>query len=236
MGQNALHEKARTGSSYMDPTKRAYRTAEVDVTILKHAKDDNVELRLYGVDHSARPTWKLRDTVTFYRDVLGLPLIHTISARGWGQPGHPDFLHFFFDAGNGATIAFFYYIGTERPERYLPEDSHFYSASHTAWGVESMEQLVEWKETLEARGIVVSNYTRHEGLESIYFRDPNGYPLEITLRLRDVEEIDAKDAELTLEAAMQIEDEARAANEKMTDIDTIWRRKAKIVESYLGEA
>jgi catechol 2,3-dioxygenase-like lactoylglutathione lyase family enzyme len=220
----------------MDPNKRAYRIADVDVTTLKRAKDDDVALRLYGVDHSARPTWKLRETVTFYRDVLGLPLIHTISARGWGQPGHPDFLHFFFDAGNGATIAFFYYIGTERPERYMPEDSYFYSASHTAWGVETMEQLVQWKETLEARGLTVSNYTRHEGLESIYFRDPNGYPLEVTLRLRDVEAIDAKDAELTLEAAMQIEEEARAANQKLTDIDTIWRRKAKIVESYLGEA
>lgn len=84
----------------MDPTKRRYRSADVDVSKLKLAKDNDVCLRLHGVDHSARPTWSLRETVTFYRDVLGLPLIHTISARGWGQPGHPDFLHFFFDAGN----------------------------------------------------------------------------------------------------------------------------------------
>ena len=45
---------------------------------------------------------------------------------------------------------------------------------------------------------------------SIYFRDPNGYPLEITLRLRDVHMLDAKDAEMTLEAAIQVEDELRA--------------------------
>ena len=39
---------------------------------------------LNGVHHTARPTWKLRETVEFYRDKLGLPLVHAISARGWG--------------------------------------------------------------------------------------------------------------------------------------------------------
>ena len=29
-----------------------------------------------GVHHTARPTWKLADTVHFYRDLLGLSLIH----------------------------------------------------------------------------------------------------------------------------------------------------------------
>lgn len=236
MTQEQIHQEARQESSYMDPAKRGYRTAAVDVAKLRPAGEDNVQLRLRGVDHSARPTWKLRETVTFYRDILGLPLIHTISARGWGHPGHPDFLHFFFDAGNGATIAFFYYIGTERPERYMPEDSHFYSANHTAWSVDSAEELAQWKETLEARGLAVSKFTKHEGLESIYFRDPNGYPLEVTRRLREVEQIDAEDAALTLQAAMELEDEAASANEKMTDIDSVWRRKAKLVEQRLGEA
>ncbi|MGC3984005.1 MAG: VOC family protein [Pseudorhodoferax sp.] len=37
-----------------------------------------------GVHHTARPTWKLRETIEFYRDTLGLPLVHAISARGWG--------------------------------------------------------------------------------------------------------------------------------------------------------
>jgi catechol 2,3-dioxygenase-like lactoylglutathione lyase family enzyme len=177
----------------------------------------------------------LRETVEFYRDILGLPLVHTISARGWGAPGHPDFLHFFFDAGKGATIAFFYYIGTDRPERYLPEDHHFYAATHTAWGVPTEEELHKWKTTLESRGLIVSPYTRHEILESIYFRDPNGYPIEITLRLRDVEVIDEVDAKLTLEAAMQAEDELRAGGDRLRDIDTVWRRKAKLVEELISE-
>jgi catechol 2,3-dioxygenase-like lactoylglutathione lyase family enzyme len=229
---DTLHEKAASDSAYT--TQRDYRTKDVEVGALRRADANTVQLRLDGVDHTARPTWKLRETIEFYRDVLGLPLVHTISARGWGPPGHPDFLHFFFDAGKGATIAFFYYIGTDRPERYAPEDHHFYAATHTAWSVPTSEELQKWKTTLEQRGLIVSPYTRHEILESIYFRDPNGYPIEITLRLRDVELIDETDAKLTLEAAMQVEDELRARGDRLKDIDTVWRRKAKLVEEMIG--
>jgi catechol 2,3-dioxygenase-like lactoylglutathione lyase family enzyme len=232
MERQTLHEKA--GSQATFPKERDYWTKDVHIAGLKRAKLDGVQLKLHGVDHTARPTWKLRETIEFYRDILGLPLVHTISARGWGQPGHPDFLHFFFDAGKGATIAFFYYIGTDRPDKFAPEDHYFYSANHTAWGVETEDELRLWKETLEKRGITVSPYTRHEILESIYFSDPNGYPLEVTLRLRDVHVLDAKDAELTLEAAVQVEDELRANKDRLHDIDTVWRRKAKLVEEYIG--
>jgi catechol 2,3-dioxygenase-like lactoylglutathione lyase family enzyme len=233
MPHDTLHEGAAQDTAFT--TKRDYRTRDVVVAALKRADADGIELRLDGVDHSARPTWKLRETVEFYRDVLGLPLIHTISARGWGHPGHPDFLHFFFDAGRGATIAFFYYLGTDRPERYMPEDNPFYSATHTAWSVPAREELERWKTTLEGRGLSVSAYTRHEILESIYFRDPNGYPLEITLRLRDIGVLDARDAALTLDAAMQVEDEMRAAGGRLGDIDTVWRRKARLVAALMGE-
>jgi catechol 2,3-dioxygenase-like lactoylglutathione lyase family enzyme len=233
MPVNTLHERAKSESAYTQ--ERDFQTKDVDISKLKRANDDAKMLRLDGVDHTARPTWKLRETIEFYRDVLGLPLVHTISARGWGPQGHPDFLHFFFDAGKGATIAFFYYIGTDQPERYTPEDHHFYVATHTAWSVPSSEDLVRWKTTLESRGLIISPYTRHETIESIYFRDPNGYPIEITLRLRDTEVIDAKDAELTLEAAMQLEDELRATGKRLMDIDTVWRRKAKLVEELITE-
>lgn len=233
MPEHTLHETADSNSAFA--TSRPYETTQIDVTALRRASDDGIKLRLDGVDHTARPTWKLRETIEFYRDVLGLELVHTISARGWGQPGHPDFLHFFFDAGKGATIAFFYYIGTDRPEKYSPEDHPFYAATHTAWGVPDSESLQRWKTTLEARGLNVSPYTKHEILESIYFRDPNGYPIEITLRLRETEVIDSRDAELTLQAALELEDELRATGSRLTDIDTVWRRKGKLVEELLTE-
>ena len=60
-----------------------------DLTGVRHASEDGVKLSLNGVDHTARPTWKLNETVEFYRDILGLPLVHAISARGWGPPRPP---------------------------------------------------------------------------------------------------------------------------------------------------
>lgn len=66
-----------------------------------------------GVHHTTFLTWKSKSMLEFYCDGLGLKLLHAIIARGWGRrDGHPNFLHFFFDAGNGAAIAFFYYIDT----------------------------------------------------------------------------------------------------------------------------
>ncbi len=94
---------------------------------------------LSGVHHTARPTWKLSETVNFYRDLLGLPLVHAISAKGWGPDDHADFLHFFFDSGLGSTIAFFYYIGTERPEWLEMREHYQQRATHTAWRVETRE-------------------------------------------------------------------------------------------------
>src|SRR3989442_3646768 len=108
---------------------------------------------LNGVDHTARPTWKLRETVEFYRDKLGLPLVHAISARGWGPDNHPDFLHFFFGSGKGSTIAFFYYIGAEQPEYTKPLNDYRSRATHTAWAVDTLDELLAWRARLEAHGI-----------------------------------------------------------------------------------
>lgn len=188
---------------------------------------------IHGVHHTARPTWKLRQTVEFYRDKLGLPLVHAVSARGWPD-GHPDFLHFFFDSGNGSTIAFFYYIGTERPENLKPFMSHFYTATHTAWQVEKLEDLEVWRQRLLAQGIPLRYETRHEIIESLYFTDPNGYPMEITFQLRPMLEIDAEDAERTIRAGMELEDLRDPS--AFTCIDDVWLRKGAELSKLTQEA
>jgi catechol 2,3-dioxygenase-like lactoylglutathione lyase family enzyme len=186
-------------------------------------------LTLNGVDHSARPTWKLRETIEFYRDKLGLQLVHAITAKGWGRAKerHADFIHFFFDAGKGSTIAFFYYIGTEQPPELAVPRGYMAMANHTAWRVETEEELLAWQARLEATGIQVSQSIKHEILESIYFRDPNFYPLEITRPLRAVERIDGLDAELTIAAALELADA-----EGWENIEQLWRLKAKQVAAY----
>ena len=184
---------------------------------------------LRGVDHTARPTWKLQETVEFYRDVLGLPLVHAITAKGWGREKeqHADFIHFFFDSGSGSTIAFFYYIGTEQPEEMKVPRGYMAMANHTAWSVDSEEELLAWQRRLEAKGVRVSQSIKHEILESIYFRDPNAYPLEITRSLRDLEPLDATDAEITIAAALELERAGR-----WNGIESLWRAKAGLVRQH----
>ena len=195
-------------------------------------------LTLRGVDHTARPTWKLRETIEFYRDKLGLPLVHVISARGWGPATHPDFLHFFFDSGNGSAIAFFYYLGSDIPAALvgredrppLPDD-HVFDATHTAWLVNGVEELQAWKRRLEAQGLNVSVETTHEVIESIYVRDPNGYFVEFTRKLRPLDGIDAADGALTLQAALDAEDAAKRCGRRVTAIDEIWSGKARLLDA-----
>ena len=189
---------------------------------------------LKGVHHTARPTWKLRETVEFYRDKLGLPLVHAISARGWGPDNHPDFLRFFFYSGRGSTIAFFYYIGAEQPDYTRPVEDYRSRATHTAWHVDTVAELAAWRARLEAHGVPVRYQLRHELIESIDFNDPNGYPIEITVEVRPMIALDANDAERTLDVAMQLEDRARAGEQRFESVDQVWRDKAALLEAGPG--
>jgi catechol 2,3-dioxygenase-like lactoylglutathione lyase family enzyme len=171
--------------------------------------------------------------VEFYRDTLGLPLVHAITAKGWGREKeqHADFIHFFFDSGNESCIAFFYYIGTQQPSELVVPKGYMAMANHTAWRVETEDQLLTWQKRLEDKGVRVSQFVKHEILESIYFRDPNFYPLEITRSLRDMEELDAVDARMTIDAALTLEDSGR-----WTNVEQLWRAKADFVRKRQKDA
>ncbi len=187
----------------------------------------NPTIPLSGVHHTARPTWKLAETVHFYRDLLGLPLVHAISARGWGPEDHADFLHFFFDSGNGSTIAFFYYIGTTPPDFAAVRDDYRYRATHTAWRVETREQLLDCRAKVEAAGIPITHQIRHETIESIYFNDPNGYMFEVTWQVRPFEKTDRDDAARTLAAAIELEKQ----RPEFKQIDQVWALKGAELET-----
>lgn len=190
--------------------------------------------RLKGVHHSARPTWKLKETVEFYRDKMGLPLVHVIAAKGWGPDDHPDFLHFFFDSGQGGTIAFFYYIGTDQPEHLVHRPRYDSDATHTAWKVDTAEELAEWRARLESQDVEIMYQIEHEVIESIYFRDPNGYYLEISRPVRSFSAADIRDAELTLAVAIAEEDRLLATGAKLSAIENVWRAKGDRVASLIS--
>jgi len=192
-------------------------------------------LKLNGVHHTARPTWKLEETLHFYRDIMGLPLVHCVSARGWGPSDHPDFLHFFFDSGNGSTIAFFYYLGTTQPERLVHLPKYDNDATHTAWRVESREDLVAWRTRLEKQGVPIMYQIEHEIVESIYFRDPNGYYLEIGTPVRSIVDLDVSDAELTMQVAIEAERAKRSAGGTLEKIEEVYQAKGKALAKLMEE-
>lgn len=167
-----------------------------------------------GVDHAAFPTFDPVETVRFYRDVLGFPIVHSICAAGWGPEDHPDFIHFFFDIGNDDRVAFFYYFGLEKPPslgkgdvyaRFDESTSDFFVRSrHLAIHVSSEEHLMEYRRRLDASEWPVEMQIQHETIESIYTHDPNGYMVELTRALRPVTPQEHLDANLTIEALIDI--------------------------------
>lgn len=171
--------------------------------------------RVRGVDHAAFPTFDPVGTVGFYRDVLGFPIVHSICATGWGPERHPDFIHFFFDIGQGDRLAFFYYFGWQpsgdqtapgdawaRLPRDTPE--FFLNSRHIALHVADEEDLTEYRRRLDDSTWPVEMRVMHETIESIYTHDPNGYMLEITRSLRPILPQEDLDAQLTIEALCDI--------------------------------
>jgi catechol 2,3-dioxygenase-like lactoylglutathione lyase family enzyme len=170
--------------------------------------------RVKGVDHAAFPTFDPAGTVRFYRDVLGFPVVHSICAVGWGPEDHPDFIHFFFDIGNDDRIAFFYYFGAEpynkagRGDAYSafgPDvPAYFIRSRHLAIHVDGYEDLMEYRRRLDASQWPVEMQIQHETIESIYTHDPNGYMVEITRAMRPVTPQEDLDANLTIDALLDV--------------------------------
>lgn len=177
---------------------------------------------LHGVDHVAYVTWKLEETVHFYRDVLGFPLAHCILAPGWGNFENADFAHFFFDLGAGARLAFFYYFGVEPYEDRVISDL-LRRARHLAMLVDTEEELNGYQRRLEDAGYPLRFRIMHELIESIYVWDPNGYSIEISRKLRPVTENDAADTELSIQALIDVSKQPEPTLAK------VWERKAELI-------
>lgn len=186
-----------------------------------------------GVDHVAYPTFDPGATVKFYRDVLGFPVVHSICATGWGPDKHPDFIHFFFDIGNDDRLAFFYYFGLQPFEggpqgdaysRFSKEVPVFFIRSrHLAIHVDSEEDLMDYRCRLDCSEWPVEMQIQHETIESIYTHDPNGYMIEITRALRPVTPQEDLDANLTVDALIDVTSQP---NPSMTGLLT---RKAELI-------
>ncbi len=118
-----------------------------------------------GIHHMALLCSDVEQTIRFYQDLLGFPLVELFENRDYEGS-----THFFFDIGHGNLLAFFDFprLGLE-PYREVLGGFH-----HVALSV-SREQFDASIERLAAAGVDVHRVAG----ESAYFSDPDGTRLEL---------------------------------------------------------
>ena len=141
-----------------------------------------------GLHHFA---WRCRNaeqTRAFYEDLLGLPLVHVIRKEHVPSTGEfCPYVHIFFRLRDGSHIAFFD-LGDGQAAQPSPNTPDW--VNHIAWRMESREDLLQMQRRLQEHGIEVIGVTDHDGyIHSIYFFDPNGLRLELTVEMADTQTI-----------------------------------------------
>lgn len=140
-----------------------------------------------GLHHFA---WRCRDaeeTRHFYEDLLGLPLVHVIRLDRVPSTGeYCPYVHLFFEMADGSNIAFFD-LGDNTAA--LPSPNTPPWVNHLALRLASLDELETMKQRLAAHGVEVLGVTDHHFVNSIYFFDPNGIRLELTVPVAPAAEL-----------------------------------------------
>lgn len=121
-----------------------------------------------GLHHNAYRCRDSEETRAWYEDFLGLPLVSAFEING----GHA--LHTFFQMADGSCLAFFEAPG--KPFDFKQQDA---LDLHIALGVEN-DVFEAMLQKGQAEGVEVRGPVDHGFVRSIYFRDPNGYVIELT--------------------------------------------------------
>ena len=129
-----------------------------------------------GLHHAAFRCRDSEETRRFYEEFLGLPLVEAFEIRQTMTGRSTRVLHTFFRMGDGSCMAFFEAPG--RPFEF--KDQHDFDL-HIALEVESDELEARFEEG-KALGIDTRGISDHGFIRSIYFRDPNGYVVELSAR------------------------------------------------------
>src|SRR5687767_5818661 len=129
-----------------------------------------------GLHHNAYRCRDSEETRRFYEDFLGLPFVHALHITETKTGRDTSVLHTFFRMDDGSCLAFF-----EAPDRPFEfKEQHDFDL-HIALEVspQTLEGLLA-KGKLEGRE--VRGISNHGFIDSIYFRDPNGYVIELTAK------------------------------------------------------
>ena len=126
-----------------------------------------------GLHHNAYRCRDSEQTRRFYEDFLGLPLAGTLDIGETKTGRRTSVLHTFYRLDDGSYLAFF--EAPDMPFDWKPQ--HDYDL-HIALEVER-PVLAEMMAKGKAAGIETRGISDHGFIDSIYFRDPNGYVIEL---------------------------------------------------------
>jgi len=120
-----------------------------------------------GAHHLALVCRDVEETIRFYQEFLGFPLVELVENRDYAGSSH-----FFFDLGNRNLLGFFDFPGHPHPDY----SETIGAVQHLALSIDA-EHFAAIKAKLDAAGIEYLGPDR--GVEdSLYVRDPNGIGLE----------------------------------------------------------
>src|SRR5579884_4483060 len=128
-------------------------------------------IQTQGVHHITFVGSNREATIEFYEGVLGMPLV-------MDQPNLdvPEETHLYFDAGDGRLITFF--VRENRSTDNTPTPESVGAVHHIAYQV-SPEVFQRAEEGLEAAGYPNTGRVDRGFMDSLYFRDPNGFLIEL---------------------------------------------------------
>jgi catechol 2,3-dioxygenase-like lactoylglutathione lyase family enzyme len=129
-----------------------------------------------GLHHNAYRCRDSEETRRFYEDFLGLPLAGTLWIKESKSGRRTDTLHTFYRMDDGSYLAFF-----EAPDMPFEFKAQHDYDLHIALEVERAV-LEPMMAKGRAAGIEVRGISDHRFIDSIYFRDPNGYVIELTAK------------------------------------------------------
>jgi len=129
-----------------------------------------------GLHHNAYRCRDAEETRQFYENFLQLPLAGALDIRETKTGRETHVLHVFFEMDDGSYLAFF-----EVPDMPFEfKNQHDYDL-HIALEVDP-STLATMYEKGKSEGREVRGVADHEFVRSIYFRDPNGYVIELTAK------------------------------------------------------
>ena len=129
-----------------------------------------------GLHHNAYRCRDSEETRKFYEDFLGLPLAETLEIGETKSGRETETLHTFYEMGDGSYLAFF-----EAPDMKFRFKKQKDFDLHIALEVDQTTLKRMFKKGKET-GIDTRGIADHSFLHSIYFRDPNGYVIELTAK------------------------------------------------------